>query len=261
MSERTSYKPGTPSFVDLSTTDVGAAKRFYADLFAWKYDDMDAGNGNTYSMATVRGKAVAGIAPQPEMMAQAGAPPTWNSYVTVADADVAAGTIESNDGSVVMPPMDVMDAGRMAVATDPTGAFFMIWQAKGSIGAELVNEPGAFTWNELMTPDVDKAVAFYGQVFGWKPNKVDMGSMTYTLLELDGDGIGGAMNPPMEGIPASWGVYFWVDDVDASFDQAKSGGANALYEPMDVPNVGRMAAFTDPQGAMFSVMKGANPAA
>ena len=259
MPERTSYKPGTPSFVDLSTTDVAAAKSFYADLFGWKFDDMDAGNGNTYTMATLRGKAVAGLAPQPEIMAAAGAPPCWNSYVTVANADASAAQIGSEGGTVLMPPMDVMDAGRMAVATDPTGAFFMIWEPKGSIGAELVNEPGAYSWNELMTPDVDKAVAFYGQTFGWKANPLDMGGMTYTLLELDGQGIGGAMNPPMEGIPPNWGVYFSVDDCDTTVEKATKGGANVLNTPMDVPDVGRMSALTDPQGAMFSVLKNAGP--
>jgi uncharacterized protein len=260
MPERTSYKPGTPSFVDLSTTDVAAAKDFYASLFGWSYDENDAGNGNIYNMALLRGKAVAGLAPQPQMMADAGAPPVWNTYVTVTDVDASAAQITSNGGNIVMPPMDVMDVGRMAVATDPTGAFFMIWQPKGSIGAELVNEPGAFSWNELMTPDVDKAVAFYGEIFGWKPNKMEMGGgMVYTLLELDGAGIGGAMKPPMEGIPANWGVYFTVDDCDATVEKATKGGANVLNGPMDVPDIGRMAALTDPQGAMFNVIKNANP--
>jgi hypothetical protein len=260
MPERTTHPAGMPSFVDLSTIDVAAAKSFYADLFGWKYDDMDAGNGNTYTMATLDGKAVAGLAPQPPMMADAGAPPLWNTYFTVTDADAAAGTIQSNGGNIVMPGMDVMDAGRMAVATDPTGAFFMVWQPKGSIGAELVNQNGTFTWSELMTPDVDKAVAFYREIFGWTSENVDMGQMVYTLLSLDGRGIAGAMNPPMEGIPPNWGVYFHVDDVDGTVATAKKSGGNALYDPMDVPNVGRMAALTDPQGAMFSVMLPSTPA-
>jgi predicted enzyme related to lactoylglutathione lyase len=259
MPERQSYEPGTPSWTDLSTTDVDAAKRFYADLFGWSYDAQDAGNGMIYTMAQQKAKAVAAIAPQPQMMAAAGAPPMWNTYVTVADVDASTGEVEGAGGAVLMPPMDVMDAGRMAVANDPTGAMFAMWQAKNNIGAELVNEHGALTWNELQTPDVDAAVAFYSKLFGWKSTAMDMGGgATYTMLELGDRGIGGAMKPPMEGIPAHWQVYFAVDDCDATVATAKKGGGTVLAEPMDLPDVGRMAALADPQGAAFSVIKNAN---
>jgi predicted enzyme related to lactoylglutathione lyase len=259
MPDRTSHAPGTPSWTDLTTTDVDAAKKFYADLFGWTYDDQDAGDGMVYTMCLRNGKAAAGLSKQPEMMAQSGAPPMWNTYVTVADADTSTGKVGGAGGTVVMQPMDVMDAGRMFVATDPTGAFFMCWQPKENIGAEVVNEHGALTWNELQTPDVDAAAAFYSKLFGWKANAIDMGDMTYTAFELDGRGIGGAMNPPMEGVPAHWQVYFAVDDTDAAVATARKGGATVLAEPMEVPNVGRMAALMDPQGAAFSVLKNASP--
>jgi predicted enzyme related to lactoylglutathione lyase len=259
MPDRTSHSPGTPSWTDLTTTDVDAAKRFYADLFGWAYDDQDAGGGMVYTICQRNGKAAAGLSKQPEMMAQSGAPPMWNTYVTVADVDASAGRVAGAGGQVMMQPMDVMDAGRMAVAADPTGAAFMFWQPKNNIGAEVVNEHGALSWNELQTPDVDAAAGFYSKLFGWKANPMDMGGMTYTVLELDGRSIGGAMKPPAEGVPAHWQVYFAVDDCDAAVATATKGDATVLAEPMDVPDVGRMAALMDPQGAAFSVIKNANP--
>ena len=155
--------------------------------------------------------------------------------------------------------MDVMDAGRMAVVADPTGAVLCLWQAKGNIGAQIVNEPVSLTWNELMTPDIEAAKAFYAGLFGWKGDTMQMGGdgPPYTLWMLGEGGVGGAMPPPMEGMPAFWGVYFAVADCDATVAKAKELGASVLNGPMDVPEVGRMAALMDPQGAAFSVIKNA----
>lgn len=135
----------------------------------------------------------------------------------------------------------------------------MFWQPKDSIGAEVVNEHGALTWNELHTPEVDAAAAFYSKLFGWKANKMDMEGMSYTMFELNGRGIGGAMLPPMEGIPAHWQVYFSVDDTDKAVATAKKSGGTVLADAVDLPDVGRMAALMDPQGAAFSVIKSASP--
>lgn len=145
----------------------------------------------------------------------------------------------------------------MAVLADPTGAVIGLWQPKEHIGAEVVNEPGALTWNELLTPDVDKAAAFYNTLFGWTAKTEQMGPMTYTELQLDGQSIAGAMPPPMDGIPPHWGIYFAVADTDATVADAKARGATVMAEPMDIPP-GRMAVLADPQGAMFNMIK-SNP--
>ena len=143
MPERTKYAPGTPSWVDIQTSDPTGAKAFYSALFGWEYDDQPVGHdaeGNDafYSMATKNGKHVAAIAPLP----MPGVPPHWNTYVTVADVDATAAQVPGAGGSVMMPPFDVMDAGRMAVIADPTGALICLWQATNHIGASLVNEHG-----------------------------------------------------------------------------------------------------------------------
>jgi predicted enzyme related to lactoylglutathione lyase len=253
MPDRTEYAPGTPNWVDLQTSDPRAAKTFYTGLFGWEYDDQPMpGGGDPYSMATMRGRHVAAIAPLPP---QQGVPPHWNTYVATPDVDGLVTRVPNAGGTVVMPPMDVMDAGRMAVIQDPTGGVIALWQAKNNIGAETVNDPNTFSWSELHTPDVAKAADFYAKVFGWEPAKFE--EMDYTVFNNQGQGIGGATKPQMEGVPPNWLVYFAVDDTDATVAKAKQQGGTVLSEPMDIPDVGRFAVLADPQGAVFAIIKNA----
>jgi len=255
VTTKTEYQPGTPSWVDLATTDPAAAKAFYDPLFDWTFDDQNTGNAEmAYTLVSRGGQVVAGLAGQSPDMQAAGAPPMWSTYVTVTDADATAGTIEQAGGVVMAKPFDVMDAGRMCVAADPTGAVFCTWQAKEHIGATLVNEPGSFGWTELLTPDIDTAAAFYHEVFGWDAHTEAMGPMRYTEFRLGGEPVAGGMPPPMPGIPPSWSVYFVVADCDATVADAKQRGGQVLNEPMDIPP-GRFAVLMDPQGAAFNVIK------
>ncbi len=253
MPERKEYAPGTPNWVDLQTSDQDAAKRFYGDLFGWNFNDMpmDEAGGAVYSMAQLNGHDVAAIAPLGDQAA-AGVPPHWNSYVAVSDADQTASLVEKAGGTLFVPAFDVLDAGRMAVFVDPTGATIAAWQAKNHIGATLVNEPGTFSWNELLTADVPKAAAFYSKVFGWEASPV--ADLSYTEFKLNGQSIGGAQNPPMPGIPPIWTIYFSTADTDATVAKAKKLGGSAFVEPTDIPP-GRFAVLADPQGAMFNVIK------
>jgi predicted enzyme related to lactoylglutathione lyase len=263
MPVRTEYAPGTPSWTDLASPDIAASERFYGELFGWDFDEQPTGDpNNPYVMVRQAGNDVAGMMKlSPEMQA-GGMPPVWSTYVTVADVDASTAKVKELGGAVLSRPMDVMDAGRMTVAADPTGAVFCLWEAKESIGAQVVNEPVSMTWNELMTPDIEAAKAFYGALLGWKPETMAMGGdgPAYTVWMLGDGGIGGAMAPPMEGMPAFWGVYFAVANCDATVTKAQELGAQVLNGPMDVPEVGRMAALMDPQGAAFSVIKNAAPA-
>jgi uncharacterized protein len=255
MPARTKHAPGTPSWTDLQTTDPKAAQTFYASLFPWTYDDQDTGDPSfPYTMVLKDGKPVAGLSSLPQEQQAQGIPSHWNTYVTVDDVDASAAKAATLGGTVFMPGMDVMDAGRMAVIADPAGAVFCIWQPKQSIGAELVNEPGALTWTELVTPDPDAVAPFYEQLFGWKAEKADMGGgMQYTMLNLGDRGIAGAMQPPMDGIPPLWAVYFSVDDTDATVAEATKQGGSVVAPAFDGPP-GRMAVIADPQGAMFNVI-------
>jgi len=252
VSEPTKYAPGTPSWVDIGT-DVDAAKQFYGSLFGW--GSQDAGppeQTGGYGFFTKRDQLVAGYGPQ-----QNPGPPFWSTYVSVADADATTKKVESAGGTVVMAPMDVMTAGRMAVFQDPQGAFISIWQPGEHQGAQLVNEPGTMCWNELNTRDVEGSKKFYGEVFGWQPVTHQDGPMPYTEFQLDGSTVCGMLEmPPMvpSDVPPHWLVYFAVDDTDASASTAQGLGASVLMPAMDIP-VGRFAVVADPQGAAFGVIR------
>ena len=259
MSEFTEYAPGTFSWVDLATTDGEAAKKFYSEIFGWDFVDMPAGEGMVYSMASLRGKTVAalyGMGPNVQ-----GHPPHWQSYVTVANADEATAKARSLGAKVVEEPMDVMDAGRMAVIQDPGEAYFVIWQPKEHIGAQLVNEPGCFSWNELGTRNAKQAKEFYTGLFGWGVQVEDMGGFEYTAFKV-GDRMNAGMmemTPEWGDVPPHWGVYFTVDDCDAIVEKIKSLGGNILRPPADIHNTGRFAVVQDPQGAVFNVIALVNP--
>lgn len=255
MSEMTSYTPGTPCWVDLGSPDLGASIAFYGALFGWEAPETEASKQHGgYRQVMKNGKAVCGAMP----LMQEGQPPAWSTYVSVEDADATAAAVTEAGGSVIAEPMDVMDLGRMAVFADSTGAVFGIWQPGTFIGAELVNEPGALSWNELNTRDLDATKSFYGAVFGWGFEDNDMGEMgTYTTIKLGEGMVGGILNMAERGVPeqvpAHWQVYFAVEDTDAAIEQAKQGGASVMVEPIEVP-AGRFSILIDPHGASFAVI-------
>ncbi|HLF41012.1 MAG TPA: VOC family protein [Acidimicrobiia bacterium] len=246
MSEVTEYAPGTPSWVDLATTDADAACAFYTALFGWRGEDQGEQAGH-YVMLRKGDRDVAALY-------QAGpgqGPPHWNTYVTVAEVAHSVEKIESLGGTVAMPPFDVMDAGRMAVVQDATGGMVSLWEPRRQIGSGLVNEPGTLCWYELITSDRERAATFYGGLFGWSSRTHQMGAMAYTEF-LNGDRpVAGMME--MQGIPSHWEVYFAVEDTDAALARATQLGGFVVRPPMEIL-FGRMAAVSDPQGAVFSVM-------
>ena len=274
MSERTEYAPGTPSWTDHASPDPGAAAEFYTALFAWETENrMPPDADGEYHMATLRGKEVAALGSQP----MEGVPPTWNTYVTVASADDAAAAVKDAGGTVVMDPFDVFESGRMAVCSDPAGAFFMAWEPKESIGAELVNEPGTMSWNELITNDVEGAKRFYGEVFGWAAEAISMPGFEATMWRVPGYGdflaerepgirerqsdVGAPpgfedaiawLQPLGDDTPAHWSVTFSVDDTDAVAERAGALGGTVLAAPADMWAV-RFAVLADPDGAAFTV--------
>jgi uncharacterized protein len=117
-------------------------------------------------------------------------------------------------------------------------------------------QPGAFSWGELMTTDPAGAKEFYGKLFGWKMNDRPMEGMTYTVISAGGEEVGGIMETPptATGMPPRWGTYVTVEDADATAHLALELGGQVLIEPTAIPNVGRFALVQDPQGAVISVI-------
>ncbi|MGH8906072.1 MAG: VOC family protein [Egibacteraceae bacterium] len=162
-------------------------------------------------------------------------------------------------GKALVEPMDVMDQGRLAIASDVTGAVFGMWQAGKHTGAQLVNEPGAWIWNELVTRDLAAAQEFYTKVFGysWDAYDTGEGGPAYTLPKVGENVVGGAMQMPADfpaEVPPHWMTYFAVEDTDTVVAAAERLGG-AVEVPAFDTQVGRIAVLRDPQGGVFSVIQ------
>jgi predicted enzyme related to lactoylglutathione lyase len=264
MSERNEYAPGEFCWVDLATKDAEGAKNFYGELLGvdWQPAPGPPEETGGYGFFVKDGKQVAGVGPTQ----QEGQPSAWHSYVKVEDADVTAERAREAGGQIDFGPIDLPnESGRMAVLRDPTGAYISINQQQKHPGAQLVNEPGAWTWNNLMTRDLEGAQDFYGQVFSWRAIQNEEAPPGILMWQVDGqrwpEGMAGLMeitdDLPAD-MPAHWQVYFIVENADQAIEQATSKGAKLGFGPIDVP-IARMATLVDPQGAVVSILESRYP--
>lgn len=254
------YPDGMFSWIDLSTSDIAGAQAFYSGLFGWEVDETPvADSGTNYTNFRINGYTVAGGGQMQAELLAAGAPPVWISYVNVEDIDAAAARASAAGGVVFLPPMDVLDVGRMALVQDPTGAPFGMWQAGTHIGAQVVNQPNSLVWNELQTRDREAATAFYNKVFGWT-DRVDGGGYV-TWHEDDRVHCGALVIDESWGdAPSNWLVYFLVDDVDATAARVVELGGKVVSGPFAAGQLGRMIVAADPQGAHFAAIRFDGPA-
>ena len=246
MSERNGYVHGVPCWVDTWVADPDPTAAFYTELLGW-----DAARGE-YSIFQSRGRDAAGLGAGGELA------PGWTTYIWVDDADATAEAALAAGGRLVREPFDSLDGGRIAIVADPAGAVFGVWQVGEHRGAEVVNEPGAWSMSALSTPDPEGANAFYGAVFGWTTE--DVGGAT--MYRLPGY-VGGEPSQPVSrevvavmfpGEQAAWIPDFWVPDADAAAETAARLGGTVIAPPADT-GVGRTGMLADPAGAVFSVSK------
>jgi len=253
------YPDGVFCWVDLTTPDPEAAKAFYTGLFGWEADDQPIDMGGTYTMLQLEGKNVAGLGEmQPDMKTQ-GMPAFWASYVKHDDVDSIAAKMTEAGGTVMFPPMDVMDSGRMTMGMDPTGAAFGVWQPKEHTGAQLVNMPNTLVWNELQSRQPDEAKAFYKSVFGWASKSDENGYVTFAV---DGRIQAGMITMDENwgpDVPNNWTVYFMVEDVDGKSALAQELGGMVMVPATQAGEMGRFAVIRDPQGGMFTIMSFSGP--
>ena len=252
MSIRTSPWPnGVPCWADVMATDVLASGAFYSAVLGWQVPEPEAQWGG-YVTAEADGQMVAGIGP-----VQDGARAAWTLYLATDDAEGVVARAQEQGGAVLGPVMEVGPLGRMAILTDPSGAVFGLWQAGTMIGAGLVNEPGGLVWEDLRSGDPDTARSFYGALFGYEYDAVEMAGPDYATFRLPSEsaplgGMGGMMGSP-DGTPSHWLVYFAVADTDAAVAAAEAAGGSVLSPTKDTP-FGRMAWLADPDGAAFTIM-------
>ena len=248
------HPAGAFTWIELASSDQHAAKHFYSDLFGYAIVDYPMGPSGIYTMFQIDGNdagAAYTMSPQESAMV----PPHWNLYIGVDNADEAAALAASLGAVVIMAPVDVGDAGRMAVIQDPTGARFNIWEPKNSIGLQITGVPGTLCWADLNTIDPEQAKAFYEGMFGWTITVSQEDSSGYLHIKNGEEFIGGI--PPADqrdpDAPPQWLIYFHGTDVDATAEKAKEHGARTYMEPITMERVGRMAVLADPQGATFAI--------
>ncbi len=255
MPQVSSYAPGTPCWIDLATSDPEDARSFYSGLFGWELE-VGPAEAMYYTQARIGGLPVAGIMgePKPDEI-----PVGWTTYFATDDVDGTVKRTTDGGGTIMMAPMDVMDQGRMAVAADPQGAVFGLWQAGKHFGSALVNEPGTICWNEVMTPDLAATRRFYSAVFGYGWEDVDTGpgGPGYATFAVGGRQVGGAMqlDPGQAGgAPPSWMADFAVADTDATVETARRLGGGVSVPATD-SSYGRFAILRDPQGGTFAIIR------
>lgn len=250
MTERDIPWPvGTPCWVDMMTTDLEFGSVFYEGLFGWHLAGSDG-----YLMAEVDGRPVAGLSAQPP--GSHDEVPSWTTYLATQDAVATAAVIVRAGGTMLAHPVPIGDVGVYALAADPSGGVFGLWQAGAHLGMRLANVANTPTWNELMTPGYQAAKRFYAEVFGYTYADVGADGFPYATIEVGGAAVGGLGEVPADvapEVPAQWRVYFAVDDADETVDCAVRLGGDVLAEPTDSP-YGRIADVCDPQGAEFSVI-------
>ena len=270
---RRTYPEGVPSWVDTEQHDPQAAQEFYEGLFGWGFTTVSPPGAPAYAIAALDGRDVAGIGQAQD------APPEWNTYIAVDDADAAAGRISAAGGTVIDGPGDVGPFGRAVNLRDPAGVAFRLWQAREHPGAQTVNEPGTWNFSDLHTDRPD-SVAFYAGVFDWSVE--DLGFATMVRRPGYGDHLEATVDPdirarqadvappsgfedaiawvaPLEpALAPHWHVSFSVADRDAAAARAQRLGAEVLGT--EDTQWTRTALIRDPQGAIFTASQFTPPA-
>ena len=243
----TAWPTGTPCWVDYSATDLGAAQDFYGNLLSWSFAGGAPEFGG-YLSCLRKDRAAAGMLPQLDPAQAAG----WTTYFATEDADASVGQITKAGGTVVTAPMDVGPLGRMAIALDPEGNTFGLWQAGVHTGMNIYNEPGSLVWNDAAVDNPTAAKAFYGAVFGFHFDDVDGmgGYATFALHNRPVGGLGG-LRP---GSHNGWTVCFSIDSADDAVTAVQRSGGTVVMAATDTA-FGRFAVFRDAWGATFSVMQ------
>lgn len=247
---------GTPIWYELLAKDADAAQAFYAEVVGWTISSSGMVEGLDYRILhAADGDPIGGLMPLP---AGAPMPPGWLFYVGVDDVDRMVERATALGGAVHMPATDMPGVGRMALLADPQGARFYVMRGD-SEGEESRAfreaqdaSPGHAVWNELTAPDQDAALAFYGELFGWRhEGAMPMGPLgDYKFVLHGASAIGASMNA-FEGARAGWQFYFDVDDVDAAVARLTGAGGRVIQGPDQIPGGSYAVVAEDGEGARF----------
>jgi predicted enzyme related to lactoylglutathione lyase len=246
---------GRFAWYELLTTDMKAARAFYTQVMGWGALDASV-PGRAYTLFTAGNTLVSGLMDLPEEAGKTGGHPSWLGYVGVDDVDVAADRVKRLGGAVHVPPTNILNVSRFSIFTDPQSARLALfkWLNRGQEQPSAPEGVGHVGWHELLAADWEKAMAFYGELFGWQKADADVGEMgTYQLFCAGERAIGGMLTkPPTIPLPF-WLYYFNVGDLDAAAQRVKAGGGQILDGPFEVPGGSWIAQCADAQGAVFGL--------
>jgi hypothetical protein len=256
-----SHAPGSFCWFELATNDPAAAKKFYGSLLGWTAEDVPMGPDGAYTLFKIDGRDAAAGYMLRKADLERHVPPHWMPYIAVADADAAAARAAKVGGTVIAPPFDVMDLGRVAVLQDPSTAMFCVWQPKRNPGTGVAQQNGACVWADLNSNNPVRASKFYEELFGWKiaagKDMSPAGPDDYGHIVNGTDFIGGIAprGTLPDGVPSHWLLYFQVADCDAAVGETTAAGGRVLMPATDMENVRKFAILSDPQGASFGVVQ------
>lgn len=259
MSDRDDYPAGVPCWVEGLHRDANAARDFYGPLMGWEFEG--SGGEPEYFVAHLRDREVAGLAPMPQVVEDSDG--DWMTHVAVDSAAAAAEAAAAAGGQVVAGPMDLPPAGSLTVIADPAGAVFCAWESDGRVGAQAINEPGAWSMSALKSGDPDRADVFYRELFGWQSEPFGPPEAGMALYRLAGY-VGGTPTQPVprdvvavrmpldDGEEPHWHVDFWIDDAEAAAAKAGALGGTVVSPPTEAPPF-IQTTLADPQGGRFSL--------
>ncbi|MCV6984443.1 VOC family protein [Mycobacterium shinjukuense] len=252
MPTRTGAPLGAPCWIDLTTSDVDRAHDFYGTIFGWTFESAGPDYGG-YVNAAKDGRPVAGLmANNPEWQS----PDCWTTYFHTADVDATVATLTAAGGTVCLAPMEVPAKGFMALAVDPSGAPFGLWQPLQHRGFEVIGEAGVPVWHQLTTRDYRAAIDFYPQVLGWQLAQIsDTDEFRYSTGSFGDQQLLGVMDGHdilPDDVPSHWCIFFGARDVDQTLRLITDNGGGVLRPAEDTP-YGRLAAATDPTGVVFNL--------
>jgi predicted enzyme related to lactoylglutathione lyase len=228
------------------SSDPKQAQDFYMQLFGWDAEVFRPGEAD-YTMISARGQNHGGFG-----TAMEGAPPPhWLSHVRVETLEDTIEKATRAGGRLAAGPFEMGEVGRIAIIADPQGAYLSAYEPQNEGPAA----EGVFVWDELGTNDVDGAQRFYEEVFGWTTSDMGPDYGGYRIFNRGEIGVAGMMTLQDQSIPPHWQPYVAVEDPDTTAAKAGELGGSVLAEPMDIPNVGRVAVLRDPQGATFGIIR------
>jgi len=239
---------------ELMTTDMAAAKAFYAEVMGWRAQDVPI-PGKDFALFIAARDWVSGVMHLPEDARRMGAKPGWIGYVAVDDVDAAAARVAQLGGIVHIPPTDIPDISRFAIVADPQAAMFALFKGNKPLQRPQVEQGrGHVVWHELIGADA-KAFAFYAEIFGWRKANADAGQMddSYQLFSAGTQTLGGILGRSAAALVPFWLYYFSIGDIDAAAKRVTAGGGRIIDGPHGLGGDSAIVLCSDPQGATFAL--------